>query len=162
MMAEHGRVAELNHESKTADQRNNTAHLLDSPAAGILAALGFACLTAWGICQVFAPALPLLSYLPIDEGIACLLVSCGVSMVALIVCARWPHLLYTHVRSLVFPGMLVFYGPLALVGIVSWLAPYAIPTPLVFAAWAISGIGWVSPSAAWMVLYSLMPARWSA
>lgn len=162
MMAEHGRVAELNHESKTADQRNNTAHLLDSPAAGILAALGFACLTAWGICQVFAPALPLLSYLPIDEGIACLLVSCGVSMVALIACARWPHLLYTHVRSLVFPGMLVFYGPLTLVGIVSWLAPYAIPTPLVFAAWAISGIGWVSPSAAWMVLYSLMPARWTA
>ena len=155
-------VAKLNDQEKTAGQRNLTVHLIESPAACILGALAFACMSAWGVCLVYAPALPLLSFLPLDQGIVCLLTSCAVSMLAYLACARFPHVLIDKAKSLIFPGMLLFYGPIAIVGVASWMLPSPLPAPLVFAAWAISGIGWIVPSAQGMLLFSLMSPRWTA
>lgn len=152
----------MNEQDKTAGQPNQTTRLLETPAACILGALAFACMSAWGVCLVYAPALPLLSFLPLDQGIACLLTSCAVSMLAYLACARFPKVLIDKAKLLIFPGMLLFYGPIAVVGVASWLMPAPLPTPLVFAAWAINGIGWIIPTAQGMVLFSLMPPRWTA
>lgn len=128
----------------------------------MLAALGFACLTAWGTCLVYAPALPLLSYLPLDQSIACLLVSCTAGMAILGVSVRLSHAIMRYAKQLIMPGMLVVYCPLLAVGVVSWIAPGAAPTPLVFIAWLLGSVGWIIPSAQWMIIYSLMPTKWSA
>lgn len=152
----------MNDINKTAGQNLSGAHGIDTSAAAVLAALGFACLTAWGTCLVYAPALPLLSYLPLDQSIACLLVSCAAGIAVLGIGARLSHTIMRYAKQLILPGMLIAYVPLLAVGIVSWIAPGAAPAPLVFIAWLLGGVGWMIPSAQWMIVYTLMPTKWSA
>lgn len=83
-------------------------------------------------------------------------------MIACIVCARIPNLLVEKAKPIIFPGMLVFYGPLAVVGVASWILPEPLPAFVVLAAWALAGAGWIVPSAQCMVALSLMPPRWTA
>lgn len=138
--------------------------MMQTPAACVIATLGFACLTVWGTYVVFAPALPLLSFGSMETGIACLIVSRIMANVALFLCARKPDAVFDRLKRLVLPGSLALLAPTFVLSMLCWggLVGEGAETPLMLAAWALLGAAELALSLPWMVLFSMMPAKWTA
>lgn len=138
--------------------------LMQTPVACILATLGFACLTVWGTYIVFSPTLPMLSFAPVEVGIACLLVSRVMANIALFACSRIPDLAFDRLRRLAFPTSLMLLAPAFALSALHWseLPGIQLEGPLLFIAWALLGAAELALSLPWMVLFSMMPARWTA
>ncbi|WP_332518230.1 helix-turn-helix transcriptional regulator [Gordonibacter sp.] len=135
---------------------------MQTPAACILATIGFACLTAWGTYIVFAPVLPLLSYNAAGVGIACLLVSRLAANIVLGICLWKADVVFTHLRRFLIPGALLFYGPAFIVAALAWQGLLFAVEPLSYVAWGLCGLGELSLSLTWTILFSMMSARWTA
>lgn len=59
----------------STDGKGRRKPVMQTSAACVLAAIGFACLTVWGTYIVFSPALPLLSFEPMGKSPSCALSS---------------------------------------------------------------------------------------
>lgn len=144
-----------------------TNHQVDShvcfmrtPVANVLAVLGFACLTAWGIYLILAPVFPMLSFLPLEQALPCLAVSKFAEIGVLLVYVRRPLALGTRRwDALVFPGAPLLYLPAFAVAVLGWAAPSLPLFPAALVAWALCGLGDVALPLVWMRLMGLMEPR---
>ncbi|MEF9841686.1 MAG: LuxR C-terminal-related transcriptional regulator [Raoultibacter sp.] len=152
----------MREETGSSNVTDRGVPVMQTPSACILATVGFACLTAWGTYLVFVPALPLLSFAPIGIGVACLLLSRLAADVALFFCAKKPDFVFDRLRELIFPLLLVSYLPVVAIALLVWGGVVSSSTPLSYAVWILCGLGDLSLSLAWMVLFSMMSARWTA
>lgn len=148
----------------TDPQSTDEQPIMQTPVACVLATLGFACLTVWGTYIVFVPVLPLLSFGTVEIGIACLITSRIMANIALFVCARKPDGVFDRMKPFVLFGSFALLAPvftLAAFGWGGWLDGNA-GTVLLFASWALAGAAELALSLPWMVLFSMMPAKWTA
>lgn len=143
---------------KTPDQVLGEKDFLQTPAAGLVAAGGFACLSTWGVYVVLAPAMPILSFLPVGDAVVCLAVSRIAAVVALILYALRPWAAFARLRTLIFPVMACAYIPLVVCSLLG-CAGFNMPLSALCFAWALCGIGDVVLPFAWMVIISHMPPR---
>ena len=137
---------------------------MQEPAACILATLGFACLTVWGTYIVFSPALPLLSFEAVEVGVACLIVSRVTANVALLFCLRRPDAVFDRLSRLVLPGSLALLVPAFALSALCWSGVVGgdAMLPVLVAAWVLLGAAELALSLSWAVLFSMMPAKWTA
>lgn len=148
-------VADIN---KSAGQKPDRERFLESFGAGLIAAIGFACMSAWGVYIVLAPSMPILSFIPVDQGISCLIISRLFSVVALMLCMVRPSFLQTHIRTLIFPCMACAYLPVFICSIID-CSQIDIPFVALGASWAFCGIADLVLPCAWMSVLSHMPTR---
>lgn len=121
-------------------------------------------MTVWGTYIVFAPALPLLSFGDVEIGTACLIASRVTAVAALLICALKPDVVYDRMKPLVFPGSLALFIPAFVLAALCWagIVGDALQTPLLFISWILLGAGELALSLSWTVLFSMMPAKWTA
>ncbi len=126
--------------------------------AGLIAAAGFACTSAWGIYVVLSPSMPILSFASTNQAISCLIISKLTSVVTLLLFMARPSILRDHLRMLIFPCMACAYLPVAICAV---LGCSQVPTPFVVlgVAWALCGAADLVLPFAWMSVFSFMPAR---
>lgn len=136
----------------------STTQFLKTFGAGIVAAIGFACMSAWGVYIVLAPSMPILSFLPIDQGINCLIISRLFAVVALMLCMVRPSFIQTHSRILIFPCMAFAYLPVIVCSILG-CSQVDIPFVALGVAWALCGVADLVLPCAWMSVLSHMPTR---
>lgn len=137
--------------------------IMRTPAACVLATLGFACLTAWGTYLVFAPALPLLSFGVAETGIACLIVSRITTNAVLLFCTRKPDVIFDRLKRWLLPGSLALLTPAFILAALSWSElPGVVAFPLLMASWILLGTADIALSLSWTVLFSMMPSKWTA
>lgn len=139
-----------------------TVPIMETAVGCILAVIGFACLTAWGTYVVFVPTLPLLSSMEPGAAVACLLVSRLTANAALVFCYRKADFVFDRIRSLVFPGALALYLPAVIVAVFSLTNIVPPDSPFFYLAWILVGVGELSLSLAWTVLFSMISAKWIA
>ena len=154
-------------EGRSGQVRNGAdgkAPTMQEPAACILATLGFACLTVWGTYIVFSPALPLLSFEAVEVGVACLIVSRVTANVALLFCLRRPDAVFDRLSRLVLPGSLALLVPAFALSALCWSGVVGgdAMLPVLVAAWVLLGAAELALSLSWAVLFSMMPAKWTA
>lgn len=104
----------------STDDKGRRKPVMQTSAACVLATIGFACLTVWGTYIVFSPALPLLSFEPMEIAILCLIVSRVVMDACLAFCSRFPDFVFRRMRPLVLPGSLLLFAPAFLLAGASW------------------------------------------
>ena len=140
----------------STDGKGGRKPVMQTSAACVLATIGFACLTVWGTYIVFSPALPLLSFEPLEIAILCLIVSRVVMDACLAFCSKFP--------DFVFRRMLLLFAPAFILAGASWagLVPEAWRMPCAIAVWVLLGAGELSLSLVWTVLFSMMAPKWTA
>ena len=148
----------------STDGRGERKPVMQTSAACVLATIGFACLTVWGTYIVFSPALPLLSFAPLEIGILCLIVSRVVMDAALAICAKFPDFVFRRMRPLVLPGSLLLFAPAFLLAAACWagFVPEGWRMPCAIVVWVLLGAGELSLSLVWTVLFSMMAPKWTA
>ena len=82
----------------STDGKGKRKPVMQTSAACVLATIGFACLTVWGTYIVFSPALPLLSFEPLEIAILCLIVSRVVMDACLAFCSKFPDFVFRRMR----------------------------------------------------------------
>ena len=127
----------------STDDKGRRKPVMQTSAACVLATIGFACLTVWGTYIVFSPALPLLSFEPMEIAILCLIVSRVVMDACLAFCSRFPDFVFRRMRPLVLPGSLLLFAPAFLLAGASWagLVPEGWRIPCAIAVWVLLGAG---------------------
>lgn len=143
---------------KISDEIPGKRAFLKTLGAGLIAAMGFACMSAWGVYVILAPAMPILSFIPTDQGISCLIISRFFSIVALMLCTIRPTFIQVHIKRLVFPVMVCAYLPLVIFAVLGSLHT-GIPFFAICASWALCGIADIILPYAWMSILSCMPTR---
>ena len=130
----------------STDDKGRRKPVMQTSAACVLAAIGFACLTVWGTYIVFSPALPLLSFEPMEIAILCLIVSRVVMDACLAFCSRFPDFVFRRMRPLVLPGSLLLFAPAFLLAGASWagFVPEGWRMPCAIAVWVLLGAGELS------------------
>ena len=148
----------------STDGKGKRKPVMQTSAACVLATIGFACLTVWGTYIVFSPALPLLSFEPLEIAILCLIVSRVVMDACLAFCSKFPDFVFRRMRPLVLPGSLLLFAPAFLLAGASWagLVPEGWRMPCAIAVWVLLGAGELSLSLVWTVLFSMMAPKWTA
>ena len=148
----------------STDGKGGRKPVMQTSAACVLATIGFACLTVWGTYIVFSPALPLLSFEPLEIAILCLIVSRVVMDACLAFCAKFPDFVFRRMRPLVLPGSLLLFAPAFILAGASWagLVPEGWRMPCAIAVWVLLGAGELSLSLVWTVLFSMMAPKWTA
>lgn len=141
--------------------RTNDA-FMQTPVAYMLASLGFCGLATWWTYLVFAPATPLLSFVALDTGVYCLLLSILVAISGLLICIRKADAFFDRLQGLIIPGTLLFFLPAFIVAFLVEAQLVPVYEPLLYAVWFFFGPGELFLSLAWVVLFSLMSARWIA
>lgn len=148
----------------STDGKGKRKPVMQTSAACVLATIGFACLTVWGTYIVFSPALPLLSFEPLEIAILCLIVSRVVMDACLAFCSKFPDFVFRRMRPLVLPGSLLLFAPAFILAGASWagLVPEGWRMPCAIAVWVLLGAGELSLSLVWTVLFSMMAPKWTA
>lgn len=125
------------------DGKGKRKTVMQTSAACVLATIGFACLTVWGTYIVFSPALPLLSFEPLEIAILCLIVSRVVMDACFAFCSKFPDFVFRRMRPLVLPGSLLLFAPAFLLAGASWagLVPEGWRMPCAIVVWVLLGAG---------------------
>lgn len=126
--------------------------------AGLIAAAGFACTSAWGIYVVLSPSMPILSFASMNQAISCLIISKLASVVTLLLFMARPSILRDHLRMLIFPCMACAYLPVAICAVLG-CSQVSIPFVVLGVAWVLCGAADLVLPFAWMSVFSFMPAR---
>lgn len=153
-----------NQSDRNGREAEGSASAMRGSAACVLATLGFACLTVWGTYIVFSPALPLLSFEVVEVGVACLIVSRVTANAALLFCLRKPDAVFDRLKRLVLPGSLALLAPAFALSALCWSGAVGgdAVLPVLVAAWVLLGAAELALSLSWAVLFSMMPAKWTA
>lgn len=126
----------------------------------LVAIVGFSCLIGWELTAVFAPAIALLSWCSVEEGMTLRIVSVLALALSYTVYLRKADSVYVHRNRLLSSISLVAL----VVPITSavCLFVFEIPFLLSVAAWAAFGVAQASAMTQWCVFFSLVPTKRTA
>lgn len=135
---------------------------MQTPVACVFAAIGFSCLATWWTYTVFAPVTPLLSFVPSGRGVFCVLLFYACSIAGLVVVLKRADRVFSRLRRLVIPCTLIFMVPAFAMAFLINAQVLPVNDTALYLSWMVFGLSELLLSLTWVVLFSLMSARWTA